>query len=143
MNDYDEKIDNLKSKFFSVLDDYKKYYVYYNKNPEVNEFQNYYSNSKNQLQSISKKLYSMTDEIKANIEKLDKEMLLVATNLEEEKDKNAKLTMLYNNLDNTQNGSEILITDTKSEYNKQYYTNINFFIGILIISSLLVKTFKK
>lgn len=141
--DYDEKIDNLKSEFFSVLDDYKKYYVYYNKNPEVNEFQNYYSNSKNHLQTISKKLYSMTDEIKANIEKLDKEMLLVATNLEEEKDKNAKLTILYNNLDNTQNGSEILITDTKSEYNKQYYTNINFFIGILIISSLLVKTFKK
>lgn len=143
MNGYDEKIDNLKSEFFSVLDDYKKYYVYYNKNPEVNEFQNYYSNSKNQLQTISKKLYSITDEIKANIEKLDKEMLLVATNLEEEKDKNAKLTMLYNNLDNTQNGSEILITDTKSEYNKQYYTNINIFIGILIISSLLVKTFKK
>ena len=143
MNYYDEKIDNLKSKFFSVLDDYKKYYVYYNKNPEVNEFQNYYSNSKNQLQIISKKLYSITDEIKANIEKLDKDMLLVATNLEEEKDKNDKLTILYNNLDNTQNGSEILITDTKSEYNKQYYTNINFFIGILIISSLLVKTFKK
>jgi hypothetical protein len=143
MNDYDEKIDNLKSKFFSVLDDYKKYYVYYNKNPEVNEFQNYYSNSKNQLQIISKKLYSITDEIKANIEKLDKDMLLVAKNLEEEKDKNAKLTILYNNLDNTQNGSEILITDTKSEYNKQYYTNINMFIGILIISSLLVKTFKK
>lgn len=143
MNDYDEKIDNLKSKFFSVLDDYKKYYVYYNKNPEVNEFQNYYSNSKNQLQIISKKLYSITDEIKANIEKLDKDMLLVAKNLEEEKDKNAKLTILYNNLDNTQNGSEILITDTKSEYNKQYYTNINMFIGILIISSLLVETFKK
>lgn len=143
MNGYDEKIDNLKTEFFSVLDDYKKYYVYYNKNPEVNEFQNYYSNSKNQLQTISKKLYSITDEIKANIEKLDKDMLLVAKNLEEEKDKNAKLTMLYNNLDNTQNGSEILITDTKSEYNKQYYTNINMFIGILIISSLLVKTFKK
>ena len=143
MNDYDEKIDNLKSKFFSVLDDYKKYYVYYNKNPEVNEFQNYYSNSKNQLQIISKKLYSITDEIKANIEKLDKDMLLVAKNLEEEKDKNAKLTILYNNLDNTQNGSEILITDTKSEYNKQYYTNINMFIGILIISSLLLVTFKK
>jgi hypothetical protein len=39
---FDEKINSIKTQFFSALDDFKKYYVYYNKNPEVNEFQNYY-----------------------------------------------------------------------------------------------------
>ena len=34
---FNEKINSIKSQFFSALDDYKKYYVYYNKNPEVNE----------------------------------------------------------------------------------------------------------
>ena len=38
---FEEKIDTIKTQFFSALDDFKKYYVYYNKNPEVNEFQNY------------------------------------------------------------------------------------------------------
>ena len=38
---FNEKIVTIKSQFFSALDDFKKYYVYYNKNPEVNEFQNY------------------------------------------------------------------------------------------------------
>jgi hypothetical protein len=34
---YNEKLNNLKTEFFSVLEDFKKYYVYYNKNPEVNQ----------------------------------------------------------------------------------------------------------
>ena len=38
---FDEKINSIKDQFFSALDDFKKYYVYFNKNPEVNEFQNY------------------------------------------------------------------------------------------------------
>ena len=46
---FNEQINNIKSQFFSALDDFKKYYVYYNKNPEVTEFQNYYANSKGQL----------------------------------------------------------------------------------------------
>ena len=37
---FDEKINNIKTSFFSVLDDFKKYYVFYNKNPEVDEYQN-------------------------------------------------------------------------------------------------------
>ncbi len=39
---FNEQINNIKSQFFSALDDFKKYYVYYNKNPEVDEFQSYY-----------------------------------------------------------------------------------------------------
>ena len=54
---FDEKIKSINSQFVNALDDFKKYYVYYNKNPEVNEFQNYYSNSKGQLQTMSKNLF--------------------------------------------------------------------------------------
>jgi hypothetical protein len=47
------------------------------------------------------------------------------------------------NLENTQNGYEILINDSKTEYNIQYYKNVKIFIGIIIISSLLAVVFKK
>ena len=65
---FDEKIDSIKEQFFSALDDFKKYYVYYNKNPEVNEFQNYYATSKGQLQTMSKDLFLTTNDIDKNIE---------------------------------------------------------------------------
>ena len=78
---FNEQINNIKSQFFSALDDFKKYYVYYNKNPEVNEFQNYYTNSKSQLQTMSKDLFLTTNSIDKNIEILDNEMLDISIKL--------------------------------------------------------------
>ena len=64
-NQFNEKINTTKRQFFSALDDFKKYYVYYNKNPEVDEFQNYYINSKSQLQTMSRDLFLTTNNPKA------------------------------------------------------------------------------
>ena len=136
---FEEKIDTIKTQFFSALDDFKKYYVYYNKNPEVNEFQNYYANSKGQLQTMSKDLFLTTNNIDKNIEDLDNEMLQISIKLENEKKLNKEMSELINNLQNTQNGSEILIDDSKTKYNIQYYKNVEIFIGILILSGLLTK----
>jgi hypothetical protein len=141
-NQFDEKINTIKTQFFSALDDFKKYYVYYNKNPEVNEFQNYYINSKSQLQTMSRDLFLTTNNIDKNIETLDKEMTTTAINLEDEKKLNGELMKILSNLENTQNGSEILIDDSKYSYNTQYAYNWEIFVGILIVSGLLAKLFK-
>ena len=137
-----EKIVTIKSQFFSALDDFKKYYVYFNKNPEVNEFQNYYANSKGQLQTMNRNMFLMTNNIEKNIEILNKKVLLLSIKLNNEKKLNKNMTDLINNLENTQNGSEILIDDSKTKYNIQYYKNIEIFIGILIIGGLMSKIFK-
>jgi midasin (ATPase involved in ribosome maturation) len=128
---FDEKINTIKTQFFSALDDFKKYYVYYNKNPEVNEFQNFYINSKTQLQSMSRDIFLTTNNIDKNIELLDKAKKL-----------NGELMKVLTNLENTQNGSEILIDDSKNSYNTQYYYNWEIFIGILIISGMFANFFK-
>ena len=138
---FSEQINNIKSQFFSALDDFKKYYVYYNKNPEVNEFQNYYTNSKSQLQTMSKDLFLTTNDIDKHIEFLDNEMFDISIKLEKQKKINKEMLALINNLQNTQNGSEILIDDSKTQYNIQYYKNVELFIGILIITGLLTKFF--
>ena len=138
-SNFNEKINNIKSQFFSALDDYKKYYVYYNKNPEVNEFQNYYSNSKSQLQNMSRDLFLTTNNIDKQIEILDKQMSSIGIKLNDEKTLNKKLNELVSNLENTQNGSEILIDDTKSQYNTQYWKNWEMILGIIILSIILYK----
>ena len=140
---FGEKINGIKTQFFSALDDFKKYYVYYHKNPEVNEFQNYYSSSKGQLQNLSKELVSTTNTINQNIQDLNNKMIANDKKLNDEKKINGKLTKTVANLENTQNGSEILINDTKYNYNLQYYFNIELFVGILIIGGTLTKIFRK
>jgi|LakMenE01Jun11ns_1017448.scaffolds.fasta_scaffold9737480_1 hypothetical protein len=139
---FNEKINNIKSQFFSALDDFKKYYVYYNKNPEVNEFQNYYVNSKGQLQNLSRDLFLTTNNIDKNIETLDKSMSSISAQLDDEKKLNKEMMKLIASLENTQNGSEILIDDSKSNYNEQYINNWEIFFGILFVSILLGKLFK-
>ena len=139
---FDEKINSIKDQFFSALDDFKKYYVYYNKNPEVNEFQNYYVNSKGQLQSMSKDLFITTNDINKNIEILDNQMKEVSIKLNKEKKIYDESMKLLGNLQNTKNGSEILINDSKEEYNKQYYYNVELICGILIVGLILGTFFK-
>ncbi len=139
---FNEKINTIKTQFFSALDDFKKYYVYYNKNPEVNEFQNYYVNSKGQLQSMSRDLFLITNNIDKNIEILDKNMSAISAQLDDEKKLNKEMMQLIANLENTQNGSEILIDDSKTKYNEQYVRNWEIFVGIIIISVGLSRLFK-
>jgi len=136
---FNEKINTIKSQFFSALDDFKKYYVYYNKNPEVNEFQNYYVNSKGQIQNMSRDLFLITNDIDKNIEILNKNMLAISLQLDNEKKLNKEISDLISNLENTQNGSEMLIDDSKSKYNSQYLINCELIIGIFFVSLLFGK----
>jgi hypothetical protein len=130
---FQEKIDGIQTQFFSVLKDFQKYFVYYHKNPEVNEFQQQLETSKGQLQILSDQLLQTTSQIHANIRQLEGKMESVSKQLEMEKMKNEKLTNSAVHLENTQNGSEILIDDYKSKYNQQYYRNVRLYIGILLM----------
>ena len=139
---FDEKINAIQSQFFAALDDFKKYYVYYNKNPEVNEFQNYYANSKGQLQTMSKNLFVTTNDIDKEIESLEQKIQTMSALLKEEKKLNDKLVELIKDIYNTHVGSEVLISDSKQIYNKKYYTNMELIIGVIIVGILLMVLFK-
>jgi hypothetical protein len=138
----EDKIDNIRNQFFSALDDFKKYYVYFNKNPEVNEFQNYYANSKGQLQSMTSELFLTTNNIDKSIDMLNSQMQSVTVKLTDEKKLNIQLKKILKDLYNTKEGSEELIDDSKEEYNQQYFYNWELIIGIFIVSGLLTYVFK-
>ena len=139
---FDGQIDSIKSQFFAALDDFKKYYVYYNKNPEVNEFQNFYSNSKGQLQSMSRNLFLTTNDIDKEIDLLEESIETLGEILKEEKLLNANLLKQLKSIQNTKVGSVILIDDSKSIYNEQYYYNWELIVGILLVCGSLATVFK-
>ena len=138
-----EKLDTVNNQFFAALDDFTKYYVYVNKNPEVNEFQNFYSNSRGQLQSLTKDVFLINNDIEHQISEVNNNVLSISDKLIDEKELNVELTNLLSNLENTQNGSVILISDSKKLYNKQYVKNMELLVGILIASMVLRVVFKK
>jgi hypothetical protein len=140
---FDEKIKNIKNSFFSALADFQKYYVFYNKNPEVDEYQNFFINSKGQLQGLNSDMFLVTNNIQKKIKDLDAEMQVTSKKLQAEKELNEELLTLINRIQTTQDGSAIMIDDAKDEYNTQYYKNWELFIGILIILGISIKILVK
>ena len=140
---FDEKIKGIKNSFFSALDDFKKYYVYYNKNPEVNEYQNFFITSKGQLQGLNSDIFLVTNNIQKNITNLNIEMEAISNKLKSEKNLNAELISLINHIQTTEDGSSIMIDDTKYEYNAQYYKNWELFIGIIFFTGISIKMLNK
>ena len=142
-NKFNEKIKTIKDSFFSALDDFKKYYVFFHKNPEIDEYQNFFTNSKGQLQKLNAEIFLVTNQIQKNIKDLDMEMRTVSKKLEDEKNLNEELMKLVNRIKTTQDGSATMIDDAKEEYNIQYYKNWEIFMGIVIFTVISVKLLSK
>jgi hypothetical protein len=140
---FSEKITVLSEQFFSILDDFTKYYVFYNKNPEVNEYQQFYLNSKSQLQKINKDVFLLTNDIEKDIEKLNYIVTRINSKLYAEKELNGELYGLISNLQNTTNSAFIMLDDAKYVYNKQYYLNVEIFLGICIVLGLSMNLLQK
>jgi hypothetical protein len=138
-NKFNEKIKTIKDSFFSALDDFQKYYVFFNKNPEVDEYQNFFANSKGQLQGLNSDMFLVTNNIQSKIKDLDADMQVTSNKLKAEKDLNGELLTLINRIQTTQDGSAIMIDDAKDEYNILYYKNWELFIGILIFLGISIK----
>ena len=113
--------------------------MFYNKNPEVDEYQNFFATSKGHLQGLNSDIFIVTNSIQKNIKDLNTEMAAISNKLKDEKDLSAELLLLINNIQTTEDGSAIMIDDAKEEYNIQYYKNWELFIGIIVLTGITVK----
>ncbi len=137
-----EKINGIKNRFQMILEDFKKYYVYYNKNPEVDEFQRNFFQSKSQLQNTIKEINDLSQKIKKEIKQTDIELSIISKKIEQEKILNNKLNGIVGNLKSTNNSSQALIDNSKEEYNDQYIKNWEIILGLFLITSVLSYRFE-
>lgn len=138
-----QKIDGIKSSFLSVLDNYKKYYVFYNANPNVEEYQKSYFEAKNQLSSLAKELTDIIFRTYNKINNLNDESSQLYKNINENRVEYGILNNKVQNLKNVDQGSKILINDYKQKYNDQFYYNLELFLGILLVGGILKSTFSQ
>ncbi len=110
---------------------------------QINDFnttnQSLFSTSKDNLKTTSLNIYNITNKIQESANGLDEYnpyLKLMAI-----KNKNNNLTNSFLQAENVKNGSKTMIHDTKSEYNYQYYKNVQLFIGIIAIIGLSTKIF--
>jgi hypothetical protein len=142
-DDYLTTIKTLEEKLPSILDDFKKYYVFFNKNPNYDEYRRIFENLKSNLSEIESDLFNLSNKLDINIIDTSKELLKYNKLIEQERKRNIKLNSKVSQYDNTYNGSKQLITNYKEMYNLNYLKNIFIFLGIILSIVLLLKVFAK
>ena len=136
------KINVLKEKLPSILDDFKKYYVFYNKNPEYDEYQQIFENIKGNLQNINSELFMTSNNIEKDTENINDRLQKINALIAKEKIKNRQLKKRLGIVEKKYNGSDELISDYKEIYNLDYLTNYALFYGIIVLGLILASKFK-
>ena len=136
------QINTLKEKLPSILDDFKKYYVFYNKNPEYNEYQQMFENIKSNLQNMNSELFITTNNIEKDTESINDRLQKINALIAKEKIKNKQLKKKLGYIEKQYNGSDELISDYKDIYNLDYLTNFALFFGVILLASTLALKFK-
>lgn len=134
-------VKTLQDKLPAVLDDFKKYYVFSNKNPTYSEYQTIYANIKGNMSSINNDLLTIYNNVKTDSQNLATALSNINQLIEYEKTRNGKLKSDATNINNNYNGSKILIDDFKEIYTKKYVINFLLFLGIIIGTTALIKVF--
>lgn len=140
--DYNSRIQTLKEQFPSVLSDYKQSYVNVNKYPDLNEYQQIYSSTKSNLNTVLSGIFSVRTEITEQLEVLKDKLTDLEKKITYEKSFNTKLNTQYRQLTGNNNGSDIMLDDSKKLYQKQYVANVTLFIGIFLLTRVVYKIFK-
>ena len=136
------KINNLKEKLPSILEDFVKYYVFYSKNPEYNEYQQIFENIKGNLQNINSELFMTSNNIEKDTETINNRLHKINALIAKEKIKNRQLKRKLGIVEKKYNGSDELISDYKEIYNLDYLTNFALIYGVIMLTVIMASRFR-
>ena len=138
---YLSEIETIQDKLPSVLDDFKKYYVFYNKNPTYTEYQTILENLKTDLNSMNSELFKISNNVEQNINSISTKFAELNKLIQKEKARNNRLMSMYKGVKQTFTGSKIMIDEYKQIYNEKFMNNCFILIGIIVNGIVLAKIF--
>ena len=139
---FSNKVNTLEQQLPAILDDYKKYYVFYNKNPEFEEYQQSFEKIKTNLKTTYADLFSITNGVKVNTNDINDKLAALNILILKERQKNRRLKILLGYAEKKNNGADEMVSDYKEMYELEYLRNWGLFLGVVITSLALGSFFK-
>jgi len=138
---YNEQLESLNSQFYSLLDDFKKYYIFSNKNPEYQDYANAYAQVKSNIQNINSKVFKISADAESALTKLIDDATDINNKIDTEKQTQLKLKKNLGLIQPNTNSANLMIMNYKELYNEQYIKNITIFIGIFLSVYTILKVY--
>lgn len=130
-NEFSEKLNTLKQQLPHVLDDFEKYYVFYNMNSTNSEYQRMFENIKNNLNSINSQAFMLSNSVESEINDVNKRLISLDMLIKKEKETNTKLKLELGVIKEKENSADIMISNYKQLYDIGYLKNWAMFLSIL------------
>jgi hypothetical protein len=139
---FTQKLETLQSQLPAILADFKKYYVFFNKNPEYPEYEQMFQNIKSNLNNVNSQLFLLSNNIQLNTDKINEKLFALDVLIRKEKKKNKELKLKLGIIEHKNNAASELIYDYKEMYESGYLRNWALFLSILVVGFTISKTFK-
>ena len=136
---FKEKLQTLNQQLPAILADFKKYYVFFNKNPEYPEYQTSFENIKSNMIKLGSDLFMLSNDVQSSTNELNKKLFALNVLIKEEKERNHELKVSLGIVEHKNNAATELISDYKNIYSEEYLRNWALFISILIIGTSISK----
>jgi len=135
-------LDTLKQKIGPILEDFKKYYVFYNKNPEYPEYQSMFDTVKSQITQICSDLFVLENNVLTNTDQINKALIELNLLIKEEKKRNRELKRKLGIAETENNAAMEMIDNYKEMYDSGYLRNWGLGISILFAITVISKVYK-
>lgn len=140
---FKNKINELDSGIGVLLDEFKRIYVIFNMYPGNQEYQQQYQNTLNKLDSVMPKLFAISNDIRINIDNINKKSLGYDNLIKKEKTKNINLKAKLGIVEDKNNAAYEMITDYKDIYDKRYLRNWSLILSSIICLAAISRVYKK
>jgi len=136
---FSDELKILQEQLSPILDDFEKYYVFYNMNPSNNEYQQMFQNIKNNLDTINSKTFMLSNSIEKEIDNINKKLLSLDFLIQKEKEINKELKLKLGIIKEKEDSADIMIYDYKQRYDIGYVKNWAVFLSIIIAGFAITK----
>jgi hypothetical protein len=136
-----EKVVTLQQQMPHILDDFKKYFVLYNKDPNYPEYQNMFENVKSNLTTLSSSLFMASNEVESNTDKISDVFNRLDVLIKKEKKTNIKLKRSLGIVEQKANSTDEMIDNYSEVYDIEYLRNLGVFISIFFAGLCISKVF--
>jgi hypothetical protein len=138
---FTELLETLNSQFPAVLIDFKKYYVFLNKNPDYPEYQNMFQNIKSNLNTINSQLFTLSNDVQHTTDDINEQLFILDSSIKKERKINKELKKKLGIVEHKNNAATELISDYKNMYESVYLRNWALLLSTLVVGFAIAKVY--
>jgi hypothetical protein len=138
---FKENVQTLKQQLPPILDDFNKYFVLYNKDPNNPDFENMFNNIKQNLNTIGSSLFMVSNDLDTNIDNINATYKKLDILIVKERKRNRELRRKLGLVERENDSSKELIDNYNEMYDMDYLRNWGLFLSTIVVGVYISKNF--